>query len=284
MFRRWIALAAGLLTAPSAFAETPVRFQWQPGQVLTYTVRQTTTVTETTLEEGTNKPATGVTTTTLALTKRWAVKAVDPAGVATLEMSIARMRQEIVRPGPADKAGQPTADRTVLDTATPEGAQQAAQYLDKPIVTAKVDALGRVVEATAAAGSADRLRAELSFRLALPESRPAAGGTWDRPFVIKLDPPLGTGETYDAAQTYTLKGEADGVLTVGVATALTAAPKDPAEMPALVPLLWAGEAYFDRAGGRYAGAKLAVKQEVAGHQGEGTKFVYESQYTEELAK
>lgn len=284
MFRRWMALAAGLVAAGPVAAQAPARFHWQPGQVLTYTVRQTTTVTETTLEEGTNKPVTGVTTTTLALTKRWSVKAVDPAGVATLEMSIAGMRQEIARPGPADKAGQPTVDRTIIDTATPEGSQQAAQFLNKPVVTAKVDALGRVVEATAAAGSADRLKAELPFRVALPEQFPAAGGAWDRPFVIKLDPPLGTGETHDATQTYTFKGESDGVLVLGVTTALRAGPADPAEMPALVPLLWEGEATFDRSAGRYTGAKLAVKREVANHQGEGTKFVYESQYVEELAK
>ena len=38
------------------------------------------------------------------------------------------------------------------------------------------------------------------------------------------------------------------------------------------------------ADGRYAGAKLGVKREVPDHQGAGTKFVYESQYVETLAK
>lgn len=284
MFRGWIVFAVGLQATGFAVAQAPARFVWQPGQVLTYSVRQSTSVRETTPEGGTARASSGVTTTTLALTKRWAVKAVDPAGVATLELSIAAMRQEITRPGPPDKAGQPTTDRTVLDTATPEGAQQAAQYLNKPILTVRVNTLGHLVDATAVTGSVDRLRAELPFRVMLPESFPTGGGTWDRPFVIKLAPPLGTGETHDAIQKYSLRSETNGVLVVGLTTALKATPSDPAEMPAVVPLLWEGEVTFDRTAGHYTGAKLSIKREVANHQGAGTKFAYESQYIEELTK
>lgn len=277
MVRRCLAMLAVLVAAP-AFAQSPavVRFAWTQGQVLTYTVKQTTAVTETTLEEGTNKPATGTTKTALAITKRWEVKGVDAAGVATLEVSVTAMRQEIVRPG--------LPDSVVIDTATPEGQRQTAAFLNKPVVTVKVDATGRLVDAKSTVGSAERLRAELPFRLTLPEQPPATGGSWGRPFTIVLEPPLGAGEKHDAVQTYTLKGENAGVLSVGVATALKAAPMDAAELPALVPLLWEGEILFDRANGRYAGARLSVKKEVANHQGEGTKFVYESEYVEELVK
>jgi hypothetical protein len=283
MFRGWTILAL-LLTAAVASADTTMRFRWKPGQVLTYSVQQTITVTETTIEDGTNKPVTAATKTTLALTRRWAVKAVDATGTATLEMAITAMRQEIVRPGPLDKDGKPTVDRTVLDSATDEGRQQMAAFLDKPVLTAKVDARGQLIEAKATAGSTDRLQAELPFRLTLPEHPPATGGTWDRAFTIKLDPPHGTGETYDATQTYTLKGDSQGHAVVGVATALKAPPKDPAEMPGLVPLLWEGDVYFQKGTGRYSGARLTVKKEVANHQGEGTKFIYESQLTEGLSE
>ncbi|HVK18718.1 MAG TPA: hypothetical protein VM533_17430 [Fimbriiglobus sp.] len=279
MFRGWTILAL-LLTASAASADTTLRFRWKPGQTLTYSVQQTTTVTETTIEDGTNKPVTAATKTMLALTRRWEVKAVDSTGTATLEMAIAAMRQEIVRPGPLDKAGQPTTDRTVLDSATDEGRQQMAAFLNKPVLTAKVDARGQLLEAKAASGTADRLQAELPFRLVLPEQPPVAGATWDRAFAIKLDPPHGTGEKYDATQTYTLKGESQGHTVVGVATALKSPPKDPAEMPGLLPLLWEGDVYFQKGTGRYSGARLTVKKEVANHQGEGTKFVYESQLTE----
>ncbi len=283
MFRGWTILV--LLLAPTAAsADTPLRFQFKPGQVLTYSVRQTTTVSETTIEDGTNKPVTAATKTTLALTRRWEVKAVDAAGVATLEMAITAMKQEIVRPGPLDKAGQPTVDRTVLDSATDEGQKQMAAFLNKPVLTATLDARGQLLDAKAASGSADRLRAELPFRLLLTEQAVAAGGTWDRAFAIKLDPPHGTGEKYEATQTYTLKGDSQGHAVVGVATTLKSQPKDPAELPGLVPLLWEGDVYFHRATGHYSGARLTVKKEIANHQGEGTKFVYESQLTEGLAE
>ena len=42
--------------------------------------------------------------------------------------------------------------------------------------------------------------------------------------------------------------------------------------------------YFQKATGRYSGARLVVKKVVTNHQGEGTKFVYESQLTEGLAE
>lgn len=283
MLRGWTVLAL-LMTAAPVSADPPLRFRWTPGQTLTYSVQQTTTVSETTIEDGTNKPVTAATKTTLALTRRWEVKAVDATGTATLEMAIAAMRQEIVRPGPLDKAGQPTVDRTVLDSATDEGRQQMAAFLNKPVLTAKVDARGQLIEAKAASGSADRLQAELPFRLTLPDQLPKIGSTWDRTFTIKLDPPHGTGETYDATQTYTLKGDSQGHAVVGVATALKAPPKDPAEMPGLLPLMWEGDVYFQKATGRYSGARLTVKKEVTNHQGEGTKFVYESQLTEGLSE
>jgi hypothetical protein len=283
MPRAWTILALLLYTA-AASADAPLRFQWKPGQTLTYSVQQTTTVTETTIEDGTNRPITAATKTTLALTRRWEVKAVDAAGTATLEMTITAMRQEIARPGPLDKDGKPTVDRTVLDSATDEGRKQTAAFLNRPVLTAKVDARGQLIEARSASGSADRLQAELPFRLVLPEQPAAVGGAWDRAFTIKLDPPHGTGEKYDAAQTYALKGESQGHAVVGVATKLNAPPKDPAEMPGLLPLLWEGDVYFQKATGRYSGARLSVKKEVTNHQGEGTKFVYESQLTEGLAE
>jgi hypothetical protein len=283
MRRAWTILAL-LLTATAASADAPLRFRWTPEQTLTYSVRQTTTVTETTIEDGTNKPVTAATKTALALTRRWEVKSVDAAGIATLEMTITAMRQEIVRPGPLDKEGRPTADRTVLDSATDEGRKQMAAFLNKPILTATVDARGQLIEAKAASGSADRLRAELPFRLTLPEQMPSVGGSWDRAFPIKLDPPFGAGEEYDATQTYALKGDSQGHAVIGVTTSLKAPPTDPAEMPGLLPLLWEGDVYFHKDTGRYSGARLTVKREVANHQGEGTKFVYESQLTEGLAE
>jgi hypothetical protein len=266
-------LLVTLFAAPAVAAE-PLRFKFQPGQTLTYTARQVTTVVETTLEEGTNRHVNAATVTKLALTRRWNVKAVETGGVATLELIVVAMRQQITRPGPADINGKPTIDTEVLDSATPEGRHQMAAFIDKPIATVKLDSQGRVLEATGP--PAERLRVELPFRLVLPD----AGDRWNRAFSLAI----GTGEKYDFTQTFAVKGDTGGVWTIQVQTAPKATPTDPGEWVPLAPVLWEGEVSFDRANGRYLGAKLTAKKEVANHQGDGTRFSYESVLVEEIAR
>jgi hypothetical protein len=158
-----------------------------------------------------------------------------------------------------------------------------AEYLNRPVVLVAVDAQGRLVEVKEAkGGSAARLHAELPFRVLLPDAAPAAGRTWDRAFTLKLDPPLGAGEAHEFTQTYTAKGTRDGLLVVGVGTALKAPPKTAGEQVPLVPMLWTGEVYFNPTAGTYHAARLEAKSELANHLGEGTKFVYQSVYTEDL--
>jgi hypothetical protein len=125
------------------------------------------------------------------------------------------------------------------------------------------------------------LPAELPFRLVLPAAAPGVNATWDRPFTLKLDPPLGTGESYDFTQKYTSKGEKDGLLIVGVETSLKAPPKAVGEQIPLVPMLWTGDVYFNTAAGKYHAARLKTKSELPNYQGEGTKYVYESTYAED---
>lgn len=273
----------GLVCLASPLGAEAPKFQFMVGQTLTYRVEQLTSVSETTREEMTNKPTTGLTVTKLELTRRWEVKAVEN-GVSTLEMTITAMKQKINRPGAADKNGQPTVDQVVLDSSTPDGQQAMAAFLNKPIVTIRLDRTGKLLDAEASSGSADRLFAELPFRVQFGETFPPVGGSWTRLFKIKLSPPLGTGEVYEAKQTYTLKGENAGHLSFGIATELVQPPKDPGELPPLVPMLWEGDVYFHKESGRYTGAKLNIKREIPNHQGEGSKFVYESTYTEVLSE
>jgi hypothetical protein len=49
-------------------------------------------------------------------------------------------------------------------------------------------------------------------------------------------------------------------------------------------MLWEGDVFVNVKTGRYHGAKLKVTKEVPNHQGEGTKFVYQSEYTEAAEK
>jgi hypothetical protein len=272
-----VAAAVGFVGAaqPPAAAQ-PLRFRWQPNQALTYKVIQLTTVSETTLDEKTEKPVTSEVKTHLALTRRWTVKAVDPAGSATLEMAITGLRNEI---------RQPDGSTLLRDTANPEHAKEMAEFLNRPIVTVRVDSQGRLVEVKEAkGGSVARLHAELPFRMTLPDAGPAPGQSWDRTFALKLDPPHGTGESYDFVQKYTCKDVKDGLAVVAVETALKAPPKTAGEQVPLVPMLWTGEVYFNVAAGQYHAARLKAKTELPNHLGAGTKFVYESTYAEDAVQ
>ncbi|QJW95813.1 hypothetical protein [Frigoriglobus tundricola] len=278
MVRQLAVLAVAVALASSAPAQPPggapaPRFKWEAGKVLTYRVVQHTVVQETTLDDKTNMPvASAIKKDSIALVRKWTVKDVDKLGVATLEMSIAEMKQEC-------REGEQVV--RALDSTKAEDAKDLT-FLNKPIVTVRIDPQGKLVEMKDVAGkAAARLQAELPFRLVLPDTAPSAGKTWDRPFTVKLDPPHGTGESYDFTQKYTSKGEKDGLLTVRVETALKAPPKLVNEQVPLAPMLWTGDVYFNVAAGKYHAARLNAKAELANHQGEGTKFVYESVYSED---
>ncbi len=279
MVRRFTIVSFLLLLGSVASAQPPaaaLRFKWEAGKVLTYRVIQQTTVTETTLDEKTTKPLTSVAKTNLTLVRKWTVKSVDMAGVATLEMSITAMRNEF---------RQPDGSVLVTDSSKPQDAQAMAEFLNKPIVTVRIDGLGKLVEVKEAkGGAAARLQAELPFRVVLPEAMPEVGKVWERPFTVKLDPPHGTGESHDFLQKYTSKGVKDGYLIVGVETALKSPPKTVIERVPLVPMLWTGDVYFNTTAGKYHASRLKTKSELVNHQGEGTKFVYESTYAEDAVE
>ena len=276
MVRFSFALLVSVAASAVALAQSgPLRFQWQAGQTLSYKVSQTTTVDELTLDEKAKKPTPVKTVTSLTSTKKWAVTDVDKAGTATLQLSVGAMKQEVTQ-----TVGDAKPNARVIDSAKPDDAKDMP-FLNKPILTVKVDTQGRLTDAKADNKlAADRVQVELPFRLILPDLVPTKDVTWSRPVAIKLPPPLGTGESFDATQRFTFRGMKDDFAVVGLNTTLKEPPTDPAVMPPLVPLLWEGDLFFDTKAGRYHGAKLSVKKEVANHQGEGTKFSYASEYTE----
>ena len=272
---RTVSAITVLFVAGFALADDPPKFIWTAGDTLTYKVSQTTTVDELTLDEGAKKPTPVKTVTTLTSTKQWAVKSVGKDGSATLEMSISALRQEVNQ-----TVGDKKPVNRVIDSADPDDAK-GMPFLNKPVMTVTVDTAGKVLEAKSdQKAAADRLEVELPFRMVWPTKMPAANDKWERAFVLKLPPPLGTGEKFDATQTYTFRGMKDVYAVVGMTTAVKEMPTDPAIVPALVPVLWEGDLFFNTKTGRYHGAKLTTKKEVVNHRGEGTKFTYASEYTE----
>lgn len=265
-------LFALLILPLSAAAESPLRFIWKASETHRFTVRQETTVSETAADKSTS-----VTRTKLTLAKTWSVDAVDVDGTATLSLKITAIRNEITRPVP-QRDGKLQDETTIIDSATPEGAQAVADYLNKTLLTVRVDTRGRVSEVRASGGdAAARLQAELPFRVILPEgSEPK----WEREFAIRLDPPAGTGEKHDAVQSFS-REKIEGARTwIRVSTSLKSPPKEVAELQPLLPWLWEGTIEFDVNSGTYLGAKLTIEREYPNHAGVGTRFVFSSRFEE----
>jgi hypothetical protein len=270
MFRGASLTVLGVLAlAATAEAQSATRFRWQPGQVLTYRVEQTTSVTET-LDAGTAE--TGSKTN---LVKRWQVLDVDAAGTATLQLTLAALRQELRKPD-----GQ----TVVFDSATPDPANaEMSQYVGPPLALLRIDAQGRLIEVRESKfGPASRYESELPFKLTLPDAGPVTGQAWQRDYKIKLEPPLGIGETYDAVQTYACKSADAAQVVVGMTTTLKTPPAAAADCVPLLSMQPEGEVVFDSATGRFRSARLRADKEVANHNGNGSKYHLVSSYTEEL--
>ena len=281
MTRAFLAVATTLLLVSFASAEEApkLRFVWAKDASTSYQVLQTTTVQETILDEQTKKPVDIITVTKMTIGKKWHVKSVETEGSAVLEMITTALKQEITQ-----TAGAAKPEFRLLDSANAEDAK-AMPFLNKPIFTLMVDPLGRISDVKSdTPAAADRLQADLPFKLHLPDAAPVANGAWERAFELKLPPPLGTGEKFDAVQKYTFRGMNKDFAIIAVTTALKTPTEDAALLPAIAPMLWEGDVFFNAKTGQYHGAKLTIKKEIANHQGEGTKFRYTSEYTEALAK
>lgn len=270
---RLLALAVVFATLAGGRAQSPVRFQWKSGETLTYRVEQTTDV------KDIDEKQTISTQTKLNLTKRWHIVSVANDGVATLQMSLLALRMETKK---AD------GETIVFDSTRPDPQQaelnkEMLQYIGQPIATLRMDAQGRVVEVKESKfGPASRLVAELPFRLTLPDAGPSAGQTWERAYQIKLEPPQGTGETFDAVQKYTCNALANGVLTVELSTQIKNPPEASAERIPLAPMSPKGTLTFDVERGRLKKAELKMITELPEHRGEGSKYIFQSTYTEDL--
>jgi hypothetical protein len=267
-----LAIVAVLSFASAAPAQAP-QFRWRSGQALTYKVSQTTIADETIGDK------TQTTTTQLDLVKRWQVTGVDANGVATVQMTLASLRME---------TKTPTGEKLLFDSAKPAESTEAlrddmSKYIGPTLTVVRLDARGQLVEVKESKfGPESRLESDLPFKLVLPADALSVGKTWDRNYAIKLEPPHGTGETFEATQQYTLKGAAAGIATIALTTTVKNPPEAAADQLPLLPLIPEGEIQFDFANGRLKGVKYQIRKELAEHRGEGSKYLYKTTYAEEL--
>jgi hypothetical protein len=273
MLRALIPALVVLAVTSAAPAQTAGwRFRWEKGQVLTYRVEHDSSVTE--VIDG----KTSGFSSKLTLVKRWQVKDVDGDGVATLEMSLTAMRHEMT---------PPDGKTLVFDSADPDksdGAMKAdlSKYVGAVLAVLRVDGFGRVVEVKESKhGPASKYESDLPFKLVLPAAEVKEGAAWDRKYKVTLEPPQGTGEKFDAKQTYTCRSVKDGAATVAFTTTILNPPESVADQRPLLPAQTGGTVVFDVKSGLMKSAKVVIEKELKGYQGEGSSYRLQSSYTEE---
>ncbi|MBL8796030.1 MAG: hypothetical protein JNM56_19165 [Planctomycetia bacterium] len=269
-----LTLLVGWLLALPALAQNPqpvpVKFRWQPGQVLHYRVEQTTSETE--VVGGVKVES----TMKLSNVKRWQVLAVDAAGVATMQQSLAALRIERTTPTGA-AALYDSADH---DKSDPEMVKQLSKYVGTPLAVLRIDSLGKVVEVKDSKHApASRYEHELPFTVLLPTDGVWASRYWDRQYQLTLEPPFGTGEKYPAAQRYAVKELTANHLTLTLATAIKAPPEDQAAVIQFQP---EGEIVFDVQQGRLHRVRTTINKELKNHQGEESSYRFQGSYVEEF--
>jgi hypothetical protein len=275
MSRRYCLTILALCTFAAATPAQNPQFRWRNGQALTYRVSQSTEAVET-LKDQTLKTA-----NKLDLVKRWQVTAVDAQGTATLQMTLASLRMENT---------SPTGEVVLFDSANPAQSHEQLRdemqkYVGPPLAVVKIDARGQLVEVKECKfGPESRLHSDLPFKLVLPAAPVAVGKTWDRSYQIKLDPPQGTGETFDATQTFTCRIVTNGTAIVHVATALKSPPEAAADRLPLLPLLPEGDVSFDVTSGQLRAVRYQFGQELSEYRGEGSKYQFKSTYNEDLVE
>jgi len=268
-----LAVFVGLLLASVVSAQTGAwRFRWQSGQVLIYLVEQITSASEVVGESKVD------TRTKLNLTKRWQVLGVDSAGVATLQLSLTALRIETTTPG----GDTLLFDSANLDKSNPQMREQLARFVNQPLALLRIDAKGKVVEVKESKyGPASKYENELPFIILLPDDAAQAGTKWGRAYQMTLDPPLGTSEKYPASQSYQCKAVEGKTATVALTSAVSKLPEALADQVPLLQLQPEGEVVFDLQAGLLRSATLRIDKELTGHQGEGSRYRFQSSYKEE---
>jgi hypothetical protein len=104
--------------------------------------------------------------------------------------------------------------------------------------------------------------------------------TWDRPYQLTLEPPMGTGEKYEAVQRFTCKGIQNGLATLVMTTEVKAPPAAVADQVPVWQNQPDGEIVFDLNNGRLHSAVLQISKEAKGQQGENSSAVFRSTYKE----
>lgn len=275
MFQRTV-VALAMFGAASAWCRAqPVvaRYQWKKGMALSYKAEQFTQVHE---AIGDSRRSSS---NQLELIKRWTVTDVDAQGVATLQLSLDKLRMETTTA---------SGEKLLFDSSKPlesneQLREQMSRFVNTPLAVIQLSPQGKLAGVKESKfGPKTRYESEHPFVCELPTAAIKPLASWKRAYQITLAPPQGTGEKYDAEQHYTCQTIANGKASIRVTTTIKEMPKAALDQIPLIQLQPTGDIVFDINKGHMIKAHLSTKKEIKGHQGEGSHYQYQSIYREEL--
>lgn len=272
-YAQWMLGLAILACFSSSHAEQGPRFGFRPREVLQYRVQQTTKVAQTLEGE------TQTFESSTELVKRWEILEVAPDETVTLQLSIPELKLQQKLPN-----GQ-----TILyDSTRPENShaalrQQMERFLGKPTVHLKLDPRGQVLKAQVLLSETPgQLAGEPPFAVILPQQPWQVQLRWIHPYTLVLEPPLGTGEKYEAERHFKVRALNQQQAEIVWITQIKNPPATSAEKIPLLQKLTRGVAWFDLASHRVTFVRIQAGGSVEGHEGPNSKYEFSSEYIERL--
>jgi hypothetical protein len=219
------------------------------------------------------------TTSKVEQIKEWKVVNVDSLGVATLELTIRRLRLVQTEPdGTTVKF-----DSTDRQNSHKDLIEQLGKLVEKPVLRVQLAKDG-TVKHMEPLGDQRSLPKELPFHVSIPEDLPKVGLTWNRSYAISLDPPVGKGQAFKASQICAIEKMEGNTMVISTETTLADSVESMEDRMSLVHLMPNGEVTLDAARGLLVETKQSVDQTVNEFAGPGSSYSVKTLYTEKLVE
>jgi hypothetical protein len=275
---------AAILTSVSSAAEKadtpktepakyPLRYKFQPGETLRWTVthrcRVRTSVSGTTQEAE----------TTTTSQKAWRVGEVRPDGSVTFEHFVEwiDMRHKLTGRDEVHYDSR-------KDLVAPAGFEDVARAVGVTLSTVTMDQRGKTIrrKRNPLRGSVE---SDGEMTITLPKNPVAVGEQWSIAYDIDVPLPGGAGvRRVKAQQVYKLENVQTGVASIHLVTQILTPIHDPALESQLVKYETSGTVRFDVEAGRLLGQQMDVDKGVVGFRGEASSVRYSSRFSEELVR
>jgi hypothetical protein len=267
------ALAVALLlgNAGGASAQGIFKFKLEPGTKLLYESEFSHKVETRAGQE------TLVSRSRLTQLRQWHVRNVDALGVATIELTVLKMKLE--RNDPDSKAL--IFDSTDPDKSDPQLTAQLSKVVGKPIQRVQLAANG-VVKASQNLSESKSIFPELPFQITVADEYPRRGLKWQRDFAVTLDPPLGKGEAFKASQVCKVDELTDDKMVVLAETSLESEPTNVGAKMALHQFLPKGKVTLDLKRGLMLESEMTIDKTIDNFEGVNSSYRYTSKAVEKL--